>query len=537
MELPEDQGLGISFFAAYRRLLTLIFFLTLTIHCLLLTVYRLLLFFFIRRVDILTLSPYNNTPMNGLNLAIVDVETTGTSPGYDRIIEVGVLRIKDGTLVDTYSTLVDPERSIPYHIENLTGITNKDLSGAPTFGDIKGHLIRLLEGCVFVAHNARFDYGFLRHEFGREGIDFSANCLCTARLSRKLFPHERRHGLDSIIRRFGIACQNRHRAFDDAQVLWEFLDLLRDRVDASRLATAIREVLKTANLPSCIDQSMIRSLPDSAGVYILYADDGSTLYVGDACNIRNGVLSHFSGGYRSTKEALLSQQVRDVRVIKTAGELGARLLARTLMRELYPMYNRKPLAGKRLVVAKKTLTGNGYLTTLIEPLLSCSPSELRDVLGIFRTKRKAREFLLARAKEHGLCPKLMELEKGDGQCSHVQTDICHGACTGVEPPRSYNERFVRAFAASGIKAWPFSGPVLVEERAGSGEGEAFLIDQWCIMGSFKFDDTGAEQFKRAAHAFDYDSYKILAEHLLNPRKNIRLRSVASTELQNILQQA
>ncbi|HUJ88860.1 MAG TPA: exonuclease domain-containing protein, partial [Syntrophorhabdales bacterium] len=125
-------------------------------------------------LDIRTHAPYNNTPMNGFDLAIVDVETTGTSPGYDRIIEVGVLKIKDGTVVDTYSTLVDPERSIPYHIENLTGITNKDLSGAPTFSDIKEQLIQLLEGCVFVAHNVRFDYGFLRNEFGREGIDFSA---------------------------------------------------------------------------------------------------------------------------------------------------------------------------------------------------------------------------------------------------------------------------------------------------------------------------------------------------------------------------
>ncbi len=472
--------------------------------------------------------------MNGLDLAIVDVETTGTSPGYDRIIEVGVLRIQDGRLVDTYSTLVDPERSVPYHIENLTGITNKDLTGAPTFGDIKGQLMRLLEGCVFVAHNARFDYGFLRSEFGRAGIDFSAKCLCTARLSRKLFPQERRHGLDSIMRRFGIVCQNRHRAFDDAQVLWEFLDLLRTRVDSSRLMAAIGEVVKTPTLPAHIDQRMISSLPESAGVYIFYGDDGSPLYVGESANIRNGVLSHFSNGYRSAKEMSLCQHVRKVKAVKTAGELGALLLKTQLIRELYPMYNRKSLASRKLLAAKRALTDNGYFSVEIEPLTTCLPSHLAGVLGIFRTKRKAKDFLLAHAREYGLCPKIMRIESGDGPCSYVESAICQGACTGAESPGSYNERFNRAFAASGITSWPFHGPILIEEKNGSPEGEAFLIDQWCIIGSFKFDDAGAEVFLPADQVFDYNSYKILTQYLLSPRKSAGLRPITYSELQSLL---
>ncbi len=473
--------------------------------------------------------------MNGFDLAIVDVETTGTSPGYDRIIEVGVLKIKDGTVVDTYSTLVDPERSIPYHIENLTGITNKDLSGAPTFSDIKEQLIQLLEGCVFVAHNVRFDYGFLRNEFGREGIDFSARCLCTARLSRRLFPHERRHGLDSIIRRFGIACQNRHRALDDAQVLWDFLDLLRERVDASRLMAAVQELLKTPTLPPHIEQPMIKSLPDSAGVYVFYGGDGSPLYVGESGNIRNGVFSHFSSDYKSSKQMSLCQQVKDIKAIKTAGELGALLLESHLIRELYPVYNRRSLASRKLVMAKKVLTGKGYFSAEIESLNTLPPSDLPDILGIFRTSRKAKEFLLSITREHGLCPKIMGLEKDNGRCSYAELDICHGACTGEESPRSYNDRFMRAFAASGIKAWPFSGPILIEEKNGSVEGEAFLIDQWCIVGSFRFDDTGAERFVPADYVFDYDSYKILTHYLLNPRNPEKLRAITYAELHSLLE--
>ena len=126
--------------------------------------------------------------MNNLQLAIIDVETTGISAVRDRIIEVAVLRISEGELTEQSSTLVNPERPIPRYIERLTGITNEELRGAPPFREIKDDLLRQLEGSILVAHNARFDYGFIRKEFERERIAFSAKCLCTVRLSRRLFP-------------------------------------------------------------------------------------------------------------------------------------------------------------------------------------------------------------------------------------------------------------------------------------------------------------------------------------------------------------
>jgi hypothetical protein len=129
----------------------------------------------------------------------------------------------------------------------------------------------------------------------------------------------------------------------------------------------------------------------------------------------------------------------------------------------------------------------------------------------------------------------MGLEKSDSRCLYVELDICHGACTGEESPRSYNDRFMRAFAASGIRSWPFSGPILIEDKNGSPEGEAFLVDQWCIVGSFRFDDTGAERFLPADYLFDYDSYKILTQFLLNARKPPRLRPITYAELHSLLE--
>jgi DNA polymerase III subunit epsilon len=473
--------------------------------------------------------------MNGLNLAIIDVETTGTSAAYDRIIEIGVLRIENGKLAETYSTLVDPERSISYHIQSLTGITNGDLVGAPTFGDIKSELLRILDGCVFVAHNARFDYGFVRHEFERVGVDFSARCLCSARLSRKLFPEQRRHSLDSIIQRFDIRCVNRHRALDDAQVIWDFLQTVPGQVGTSRLSLAVNELLKAPILPSQIDPALVKSLPDSAGVYVFYGHDRNPLYVGKSINIRSRVLSHFSSHSSSSKEMSLWQQVEHIEAISTAGELGALLLESHLIKDLYPLYNRRSLNSKRLVVVRRVVAENGYMSAVIEPLNGPAPSNLTDIVAIFRTQKKAKDFLWENAREHGLCPSILGLEKRNGNCCYVQLDICRGACAGREAPSTYNRRFIKAFAGQGIKSWPFPGPILVEEKNGSNaEGEAFVIDRWCLVCSFKFDETGAEKLLPAKYVFDYDSYKILSRFLVGSPHRSRLKQISHAELEQLL---
>jgi DNA polymerase-3 subunit epsilon len=129
----------------------------------------------------------------------------------------------------------------------------------------------------------------------------------------------------------------------------------------------------------------------------------------------------------------------------------------------------------------------------------------------------------------------MGLEKRNGDCFYTHLDVCRGACTGVEAPASYNNRFMRAFAAKGVRSWPFPGPILIEEKNGSPEGEAFLIDQWCIVGSYKFDETGAEEFLPADYIFDYDSYKILVQFLLSPKKPARLKQLTYSDLHGLLE--
>ena len=138
-------------------------------------------------------------------LAFVDVETTGSSPERARVTEVGVVRVDfdgDDVRVDEWSTLVYPGVPIPAEIQWLTGITNDMVRAAPSFSEIAQQVFDRLDGAIFVAHNARFDYGFLRAEFNRAGLSFAAKTLCTVRLSRYLYPDRTPHTLDAIIDRF-----------------------------------------------------------------------------------------------------------------------------------------------------------------------------------------------------------------------------------------------------------------------------------------------------------------------------------------------
>ncbi len=138
-------------------------------------------------------------------VAFVDLETTGTSATGDRVTEVAIVRVQDDEMVEEWSTLVDPERSIPPDIQILTGITNEMVRGAPTFAEIRNDVRSRLEGHLFVAHNARFDYGFLKNEFARLEMAFTAEVLCTVRLSRRLYPEAAGHSLDALIARHGLA--------------------------------------------------------------------------------------------------------------------------------------------------------------------------------------------------------------------------------------------------------------------------------------------------------------------------------------------
>src|SRR6185503_3706003 len=164
--------------------------------------------------------------MLDLPLVFLDLETTGCAPTEDRIVDIGLVEVENGREKERWTTLVNPGSRVPAFVEALTGISTTMVADAPSFEALAPSLYRRLEGKVLVAHNARFDYGFLRNEFSRVGISYRSKVVCTARLSRALFPQHRHHNLDVLIERHDLHCSARHRGLGDAEVLWELVQKL-----------------------------------------------------------------------------------------------------------------------------------------------------------------------------------------------------------------------------------------------------------------------------------------------------------------------
>jgi DNA polymerase-3 subunit epsilon len=177
---------------------------------------------------------------------LLDIETTGGSARHSRITEIGALRIENGSVADTFQTLINPGEEVPAYITKITGITTDMVWTAPPFAAIASKLEDFLDGALFIAHFVQFDYSFIQAEFERIGITFRSDRACSVKLSRLLHPEQGRHGLDQVIERLGIAVENRHRAYDDAAVIWRFIqdeyekDALRLFRNLARVTTYTR---------------------------------------------------------------------------------------------------------------------------------------------------------------------------------------------------------------------------------------------------------------------------------------------------------
>lgn len=180
--------------------------------------------------------------MQGRPIVFIDVETTGLGAHDGHILEIGAVRVDNGKIVEKYTQLLDPGVDVPWFITNLTGITNQEIAGSPQFAHVADKLDQLFENAIFAAHNVGFDYSFFSSEFRRVGQRLDMDRFCTARLSRALHPEHRRHNLDAVISRGGYQIKNRHRAFDDAYVLYQFYqDSLK--ADATALHKAVEKIM------------------------------------------------------------------------------------------------------------------------------------------------------------------------------------------------------------------------------------------------------------------------------------------------------
>ncbi len=453
-------------------------------------------------------------------VAFVDVETTGGHPAWHRVTDIAIVAMQAGEVEWEWHTLVNPGVNIPPSIQQLTGISNEMVAEASPFEELAGEIAERLAGRRFVAHNARFDYGFVRAEMRRVGRPFTAPLACTVRLSRELYPEERRHNLDSIMARHGLECSTRHRALPDAQVLSQFWQRLRTEWPLERLDEALERIGQRPSLPAQLPADLLDDLPESAGVYRFHGEQDALLYVGKANNLRERVLSHFMSAGRDAKSQRLCAQVRRIEWTETAGELGALLLESKLVRTRQPVYNRR-LRGNSEVWSWQF--ADALEPPRLQQLSGPLPSK-GDLFGLYPSARQARTALTNLAREQRLCLRVLGLEAGvGGSCFGYQVGRCAGACVGAESPAKHHLRAKLALAPLKLRAWPYAGPVAVEEKDALGVRHWHVVDGWQYLGTHVLEAglEHASALDQKREGFDADTYRILVRHLKPGARGLR----------------
>ena len=416
---------------------------------------------------------------------LLDLETTGATPTQDRITEIGLIRYENGIEVGRWTTLINPEVSISPFIQRLTGITQSMVKNAPTFFEVRNTLLDWVDDAVLCAHNVRFDYGFLKNEFKRIGITFQKKLLCTVKLSRKLYPQHKGHGLDAIIERFKLVCENRHRAMGDTEMMAAFIAAAFNELGEHAVQEAALALLKQQAIPANLDQLEINAIPDTFGVYLFHGES-ALLYVGKSVTLRTRVLSHFQGDHSSAKEMRIAQEIKRIEYRVTSGELGALLLESHLIKEFQPIHNRQLRRERQLCAwqVSDDPAARPLVTLIYESDIDWTT--LENVFGTFKTKRQALEILNKLADEHGLCDMALGLEKGSGVCFSHQLKHCKGLCAGKESAESHRLRLLIALSGYKLLAWPFDGRIGIREHNPDNDmSEVHIFDQWCHLGTVR----------------------------------------------------
>jgi DNA polymerase-3 subunit epsilon len=370
--------------------------------------------------------------------AIIDVETTGGRANRHRITEIGIVLFDGEQITETYETLVNPEMRIPAGITELTGITMDMVKDAPKFHEVARRIVELTQDRIFVAHNSRFDYDFIREEFRRLGYTFSRKQLCTVRLTRKTYPGLRSYSLGNLTKHFGIELNNHHRALADARATTELLKMCLATPDSEQeVKQLVNRGIASTKLPQNMSLQQIEAIPEDCGVYYFHDDEGRVIYVGKSKNIRSRVAQHFND--RTTKGKSIARRVADISFEVTGSELVALLLESEEIKRLQPSINRAQRATRFRYAIISYLDKNGYLRFEVERNTAQVRKE-KDIVSEYPSLSRAKGRLNFVRKHLELCGVLTHTAPSSSACFYYHLKQCHGACAGVEPPESYNAR-------------------------------------------------------------------------------------------------
>ncbi len=367
--------------------------------------------------------------------AIVDIETTGGQPSANAITEIAVYITDGQKVLQQFETLVNPEIPIPLYIQSFTGISQSMVDNAPTFNQIAPNLFEILNGKIFVAHNVNFDYAFIKNQFELAGIQYNASKLCTVRLSRKIIPGKSSYALGNLCGSIGIPLQNRHRAAGDAFATVQLFHLLIEKDSTQFISESLKKGSKEYVLPPNLPKEEVEKLPKNPGIYYFIDNKGLAIYVGKAKNIKNRVISHFTGNINSSQKQNLLRNVYGLSCVQTGNELLALLLESQEIKRLWPDENRAQKKFQTVYGLYDYLDQNGKIRFGVDKVRK----ELKPLVT-FSNRSEALLYVESLIEEFGLCPKLCNHQTNLLPCYSVEKEICSGSCLANENIAFYNQK-------------------------------------------------------------------------------------------------
>lgn len=385
--------------------------------------------------------------------AVIDIETTGARPDRDKITEIAILLHDGEQVVKKYSTLVNPECKIPVDITRLTGISDAMVKDAPPFYAIAKDVIEMTQDAVFVAHNVRFDYGFIKNAFRELGYLYQRKTLCTVRLSRSTFKGLPSYSLGRLCESLDIRIKDRHRALGDAEATAILLSRIIERQGIPKKDWIATEIVKTV-IPPLLPEPVLHSLPEhTTGVYYFYNQHGYIIYVGKAIDIKKRITQHFAINGKETPKAIqMKSEIADIKFVETGNELIALLLESDEIKKIKPIYNvmQKKARPVPFYGIFTEYDGLGYINFSIKKL-----KEGDEPMSTADNIHSAREWLQNMVERYTLCLSKCELHKMPGPCFNFHLHKCNGACMQKEEAEVYNARAIDAIKRHSFQSESF----------------------------------------------------------------------------------
>lgn len=408
--------------------------------------------------------------------AILDIETTGGQFNEEGITEIAIYKFDGHEVIDQFISLVNPEIPIQPFVVKLTGINNAMLQSAPKFYEIAKRIIEITSDCVIVAHNASFDYRILRTEFRRLGYDFEAKTLCTVELAKKLIPEQPSYSLGKLVRALGIPMADRHRASGDAMATTKLFKMLLEKdVEKTIVKDFIKLELEKGIAPKFLD--LINQMPAKTGVYYIYNEAGTLIYIGKSQNIKKRINQHFTG--ITTKSKRIQAQVFRITYEETGSELIALLKESQEVKVNRPRYNRSQKKSVFPFALYAEKDANGYINLKLEK----ADGRKKEITS-FASLQEGKNALFKFTAKYFLCQKLTGLYQSKKECFQYKIKECDGACIGEFPAETYNLR-VQQFISE--NSFENKSMILIDRGRNINERSAILIENGTFKGYAYYD--------------------------------------------------